>query len=172
MQYPLRQSASGTPGSLGLGQAIATRIYCGFYVFYYTIPILAAIVADSYIGRYATLVASASLYGLGCIVLTISSLTQNAEKGWGIPGLGISLFLIGLGAGSFRAIVVPFIADQQPRMGPTLKTLRSGEQVVIDYHITLHYVYNFILLVSQSNVAICARMVTDKLQDCEFGIYV
>jgi POT family proton-dependent oligopeptide transporter len=121
---------------------MATRIYCAFYLLYYTTPILFAIIADSYLGRYNTLVASIVLYCLGCVVLTVSSVASNLEKGWGVPGLAIAMVLIGLGGGGFRAIFVPFIADQQAWTKPRLETLRSGERVITDYQITLQYIYN------------------------------
>jgi dipeptide/tripeptide permease len=142
MEHPPHHENRQTPGALGLGQAMATRIYCAFYLFYYTTPIMFAIIADSYLGRYTTLVASVVLYCLGCVVLTVSSIASNLEKGWGVPGLAAAMFLIGLGGGGFRAIFVPFIADQQVWTKPRFVTLRTGEQVITDYQITLQYIYN------------------------------
>jgi POT family proton-dependent oligopeptide transporter len=87
MKHPLRREKHSTPGALGLGQAMATRIYCAFYLFYYVMPIVVAIVADSYLGRYAILMVSVLLYCLGCIVLTTSALASSVEKGWNVPAL-------------------------------------------------------------------------------------
>lgn len=142
MEHPLRQHTGQAPGALSLGQAMATRIYCAFYLFYYATPILVAVIADSYLGRYATLVVSVMLYCLGCTILTVSSSTSNVEKGWGVPGLAASMLLIGLGGGGFRAITVPFIADQQTRTESRVVTLKTGELVVTDYQVTLQYIYN------------------------------
>lgn len=142
MEHPPHRGTQREPGALGLGQAMATRIYCAFYLFYYVTPIIVAIVADGYLGRYATLVVSASLYCLGCIVLTTSSLSSSLEKGWGVPGLAVAMVLIGLGGGGFRAIMVPFIADQQTRTESRLVQLETGELVITDYQITLQYIYN------------------------------
>ena len=58
MQNPPR---SETPGALDLGQALATRIYCAFYIFYYVTPIVFAIMSDTRLGRYTTLNISAAL---------------------------------------------------------------------------------------------------------------
>jgi POT family proton-dependent oligopeptide transporter len=121
---------------------MATRIYCAFYLFYYAAPLLIAVVSDSYLGRYATLVVSVVLYCLGCAILTVSSITSIIERGWGVPGLAVSMFFIGLGGGGFRAIVVPFIADQQTKTEPRIMTLKTGEVVVTDYQITLQHIYN------------------------------
>jgi POT family proton-dependent oligopeptide transporter len=142
MEHDLHPSHDGPPGALGLGQAAATRIYCAFYVFYYTTPVLAAVVSDSYLGRYITLLISAALYTLGCIVLSVSSSMSMLEKGWGIHGLVFAMILIGLGGGGFRAVIVPFIADQQPQNPPTVQIRRGTEYVITDYRLTLDYIYN------------------------------
>jgi len=49
---------NGVPGQLGLGQAMATRIYCAFYIFYYVTPLLFAVVSDTRLGRLKTLTLS------------------------------------------------------------------------------------------------------------------
>ncbi|KAF1358616.1 hypothetical protein EJ07DRAFT_67827, partial [Lizonia empirigonia] len=144
MEHPLHRDAGQPAGALGLGQAMATRVYCAFYLFYYAAPILVAVVADSYLGRYVTLVASVVLYCLGCAILTMSSITSIIGRGWGVPGLGVAMLLIGLGGGGFRAIAVPFIADQQTEAEPRVMTLKTGEVVLTDYQITLQYIYNLV----------------------------
>lgn len=141
MEHPPRQDSRQKPGALGLGQAQATRIYCAFYVFYYATPIGISVIADSYLGRYATLVGSMVIYSLGCIIMTVSSLPGKLEKGWGLPGLISSMLMIGCGAGGFRAVIVPFIADQQPWFAPEL-VRTSGGLVFIDHQLTLQYIYN------------------------------
>ncbi|KAL5115346.1 peptide transporter ptr2 [Pleosporales sp. CAS-2024a] len=131
-----------TPGALGLGQAVATRIYCCFYIFYYITPIIVAFIADSKLGHYNSLVISMVLYCLGIAALTISSVPANLDKGWGVPGLVVAMFLIGLGGGGVKAIMPPFLADQYTKAEPQMKTLKTGEKVVTDYELTLQYIYN------------------------------
>lgn len=142
MEHPLRRDGGQTPGALGLGQANATRMYCAFYIFYYTTPTVFAVIADSHLGRYATLVISVVLYCLGCMVLTMGSIPSILEKGWGLPGLVLAMVLIGLGGGGFRATTIPFIADQHTETKPRIKTLKTGEKVITDYQLTLQYIYN------------------------------
>jgi POT family proton-dependent oligopeptide transporter len=50
-----RHRKTGAPGALDLGQAMATRIYCAFYVFYYITPLMFAIISDTRLGRFNTL---------------------------------------------------------------------------------------------------------------------
>ncbi|KAI8942025.1 hypothetical protein NX059_000131 [Plenodomus lindquistii] len=142
MEHPPHFDESQTPGALGLGQTKATRIYCAFYIFYYCAPMFVAPLADSRLGQYPTLVISVVLYSLGCTALTVSSLTSSIDKGWGLPGLILAMGLIGLGGGGFKAIMVPFIADQYEKRDPEVKELKTGEKVVTDYDLTLQYIYN------------------------------
>jgi POT family proton-dependent oligopeptide transporter len=88
-----------TPGALDLGQVKATRLFCAFFVLYFITPIFIAPLADSRLGQYKTLLLSLSIYCLGCVSLVISSLPANLERGWGVPGLSLSLVLVGLGGG-------------------------------------------------------------------------
>ncbi|KAF2875212.1 POT family-domain-containing protein, partial [Massariosphaeria phaeospora] len=129
-------------GALCLGQATATRAYCAFYIFYYISPLLVAVVSDTFLGRYKTLCISVFLFNCGCAALTITSLPRYIFEGWGVLGLILAMGLIGLGGGGFRAVMVPFIADQYVESPPTLKTLKSGEQVVTNRALTLQYIYN------------------------------
>lgn len=142
MEHPSHYDESQTPGALDLGQTKATRIYCAFYIFYYCTPIFVAPLADSHLGQYTTLIISVVLYCLGCTALTISSVTSFIDKGWGLPGLILAMALIGLGGGGFKAIMVPFIADQYEKKEPEIKELKTGEKVVTDYDLTIQYIYN------------------------------
>jgi POT family proton-dependent oligopeptide transporter len=142
MEHPPIREHGQNPGALGLGQAMATRIYCCFYIFYYAAPTLIAVVADSRLGQYTSLLISVILYCFGIAALTISSVPGNLERGWGVPGLVVAMFLVGLGGGGVKAILPPFLAGQYPKTGPRLRTLKSGERVVVDYELTLQYIYN------------------------------
>ena len=132
MQHPPHYQEGQTPGALGLGQSMATRLYCAFYILYYTTPTIFAIVADSWLGHFRTLVVSVAIYTLGCAALTVSSIPSQLDKGWGLPGLIVAMIMIALGGGGFRAIVIPFIADQYTEEESIVKTLKSGEKVVTD----------------------------------------
>jgi POT family proton-dependent oligopeptide transporter len=142
MQNPSNYAKGETPGALNFGQSTATRVYCAFYIFYYTTPTFFAILADSRLGRYTSLVMSVILYCAGWAILTVSSIPSSIDGGWGLPGLVVSMVLIGLGGGGFRAIMVPFIADQYTEKEPRVITLKTGEQVITDRQLTLQYIYN------------------------------
>lgn len=140
MENPRHYTIEGTPGALNLGQATATRIFCGFFVIYFTCPILFAPLVDSRVGQYKTLVISLGVYVLGCIALAVSSYPSMLDRGAGLPGLLMSMALIALGGGCVRlsryckayavltksyqaqATVRSFIAAQYKDRTPRLRT--------------------------------------------------
>ncbi|KAE8340233.1 hypothetical protein BDV24DRAFT_134444 [Aspergillus arachidicola] len=130
------------PGALGLGQSRATMIFNGFYLFYYLVPIPVALVSDAWLGRYAVLCISLSLYFCGTLVQFITSLPSLFHYESGLAGLVLSMILIGIGVGGTKAAITPFIGDQYPAKPAQVKTLATGERVIIDRTLTLQYVYN------------------------------
>ncbi|KAB8223433.1 POT family-domain-containing protein [Aspergillus novoparasiticus] len=139
------QNAPGdgaVPGALGLGQSRATMIFNAFYLFYYLVPIPVALVSDAWLGRYAVLCISLSLYFCGTLVQFITSLPSLFHYESGLAGLVLSMILIGIGVGGTKAAITPFIGDQYPVKPAQVKTLATGERVIIDRTLTLQYVYN------------------------------
>lgn len=140
MQNPPSSGDGQHSGALGLGQSFATRIYCLFYIFYYSVPILVAIVADSLLGRYMTLTISMCIYCLGCVALTVTSLPERLDQGWGFPGLITAMAFIGLGAGGFRVTAVPLMIDQYERKPPYVAQTRTEKYTVTDYELTVQWI--------------------------------
>jgi POT family proton-dependent oligopeptide transporter len=164
MEHPPDYAEEETPGALGLGQAMATRIYCSFYIFYYVIPIFVAVVADGRLGQYKTLLASIVLYCLGIVALLVSSIPANLAKGWGMPGLIVSMVLVGLGGGGVKAILPSFIADQYTETKPKVKTLGTGERVVTDYELTLQYICNLYYWIGNvGSLSVCIRLLHPRV---------
>ena len=52
------------------------------------------------------------------------------------------MVILGLGTGGIKSNVSPLIAEQYTRSKPALKTLPSGEKVVIDPNVTIQSLYN------------------------------
>ncbi|EED17634.1 oligopeptide transporter, putative [Talaromyces stipitatus ATCC 10500] len=133
---------SAVPGALGLGQSRATIVFNAFYLFSYFVPVPFAIASDTWLGRYTVLCISLSLYFCGTLVQFITSLPSLFSQESGMVGFAIMMVLIGLGVGRTKAAITPFIGDQYPVKLPQIKTLPTGERVIIDRTLTLQYVYN------------------------------
>ncbi|OJJ39933.1 hypothetical protein ASPWEDRAFT_151477 [Aspergillus wentii DTO 134E9] len=139
IQHP-RYSEKHT-GALGKGQTVATGISYFFVGWSYFAPILGAIAADSYFGRYKTIALATGFGSIGVLILFTTSLPDSLDHGAGLPGLMIALVLIGMGTGGIKSNVSPLIAEQfsQPAR---IKTLSSGEKVVVDPNVTVQTIYS------------------------------
>lgn len=93
---------------------------------------LGAIVSDQYLGKYWTIFYSALIYILGCLILFLTSLPVAIENGAALGGLIAAMIVIGAGTGGIKSNVSPLIAEQYQNTTPYIKTLNSGERVIVD----------------------------------------
>lgn len=80
--------------------------------------------------------------------MIIGAIPKVLQGGNGIAPFLISLFLLAIGAGLFKPNVAPTILDQYRHQKPYIRTLPSGERVVVDPEVTVQRVmlvfYGFI----------------------------
>jgi POT family proton-dependent oligopeptide transporter len=84
---------------------------------------------------------------LGHIILVISALppvivhSQNS-----LAAFLVGLIIMGIGTGSFKPNISPLIAEQLPVTKMTIRTLPSGEKVIVDPAVTASRVYHYFYL--------------------------
>ncbi|KAG2204743.1 hypothetical protein INT46_008326 [Mucor plumbeus] len=130
-------------GQLDRGQSTATALQNFFTFFCYFTPMLGAIIADGYIGRYWTIIIFSIVYMVGWLILTTTSIPSALENGAGFPGYVVALVVIGFGTGGIKGIVSPLCADQYRKTENYVKELKSGELVVVDYDLSIQHLYNW-----------------------------
>ncbi|KAI5841498.1 MFS peptide transporter, partial [Morchella snyderi] len=113
-------------GAIGLGQKGATGLSYFFQFWCYVNPILGAIIADQYMGKYNTILLFACVYIAGLLVLFVTSLPFAVESGAALGGLVAAMVVIGLGTGGIKSNVSP---------------LRGGERVIVDPAVTIQSIY-------------------------------
>ncbi|KAF2687652.1 DNA repair helicase [Lentithecium fluviatile CBS 122367] len=132
---------NGLPGALGLAQTGATALSNFFQFWCYVTPILGAIVADQYLGKYLTIKYFSMVYMVGIFILFVTSLPFSIERGGAFPGLIAAMIIIGLGTGGIKSNVSPLIAEQVRTTKPFVKHLRGGKRVIVDPEVTVQRVY-------------------------------
>ena len=132
---------NGLPGALGLKQSGATALSNFFQFWCYVTPILGAIIADQYLGKYLTIKYFSIVYMFGIFILFVTSLPVSIEHGGAFPGLIAAMFIIGLGTGGIKSNVSPLIAEQVRNTKPFVKHLSSGKRVIVDPNVTVQRIY-------------------------------
>ncbi|KAF2422731.1 PTR2-domain-containing protein [Tothia fuscella] len=142
-------SADAQPGALGKGQQASTGLTTFNQFWVYCMPLFGAYVADTYLGRYKTIVLSVIIAIIGHVILTASaapSVIAHPDTSLGVFIVGI--IIMGIGTGGFKPNISPLVAEQIPNEKMHVKTLKSGERVLVDPAVTTariyHYFYMFI----------------------------
>ncbi|KAF3843220.1 hypothetical protein F7725_002069 [Dissostichus mawsoni] len=100
---------------------LATSIYHVFVAFCYLTPILGAIVADSWLGKFKTIIYLSIVYAIGQVTMAISAIHDITDYDRdGTPDnmtfhvvlSMVGLFLIALGTGGIKPCVAAFGGDQ------------------------------------------------------------
>ncbi|XP_056871158.1 solute carrier family 15 member 1 [Takifugu flavidus] len=103
------------------GDDLATSIYHTFVALCYLTPILGAIVADSWLGKYKTIVYLSIVYAIGQVAMAVSAIhdiTDTNHDGkpdnmtFHVVLAMVGLFLIALGTGGIKPCVAAFGGDQ------------------------------------------------------------
>ncbi|KAI9150452.1 putative peptide transporter ptr2 [Paramyrothecium foliicola] len=129
------------PGALGRGQAVATALGNFFKFWAYASTVIGAIIADQYLGKFKAILCACVIYVIGLIILVSTSTHDAIMNGVGLGGLIAAMVTIGLGTGGIKANVTPLCAEQYQNSQPILKTLKSGEQVIVDPELTVQRLF-------------------------------
>ncbi|KAJ5119652.1 hypothetical protein N7448_010321 [Penicillium atrosanguineum] len=132
---------SDLPGGLGKGQAIASALGNFFKFWAYASTVIGAIIADQYLGKFKAITLSLGIYIVGLIILVTTSTPAAINSGAGYCGLITAMIIIGLGTGGIKANVTPMCAEQYQSTEPMIKTLDSGERVVVDPELTIERLF-------------------------------
>ncbi|KAF1964681.1 oligopeptide transporter [Bimuria novae-zelandiae CBS 107.79] len=135
------------PGALGMGKKVAQAItlFNTFYI--YVCPMLGAWIADTYLGRFKTIVFSVMIAEVGHALLTGSAAPGMLDK----PKNALALFIVGLlvmglGTGMFKPNISPLIAEQIPQDAPRVEVDKKGQRVIVDPAETAARIYNWFYL--------------------------
>ncbi|GJC81864.1 putative peptide transporter ptr2 [Colletotrichum liriopes] len=136
---------NGQPGALGMGQQASTGITTFNQFWQYFMPLFGAWVADKYWGRFKTICISIAIDLLGHFILIAAAVPPVITKpaGNSLAALLIGMITIGFATGGFKPNISPLITEQLDIEHLTVRTLPSGEKVIVDPAITINRVYNW-----------------------------
>ncbi|CAI7621333.1 unnamed protein product [Penicillium glandicola] len=144
VEFPLPAGGNGagapprgtqeTAGALGMGLQASTGFVLLFQFLAYIVPIFGGYWADTYVGRYKAIVIGVLICGVAHIIQIIGAIPSVLQQGksHAAPPFVISLLLLAVGAGIFKPNIAPTVLDQHKSQKPYVKTLKSGETVIVD----------------------------------------
>ncbi|KAH6888130.1 POT family-domain-containing protein [Thelonectria olida] len=161
MQFPLPKGGNGAgavakddpnghAGALGKGLQFASAMLepCKglqfasamvllFNFMAYLFPILGAYLADVHIGRYKAIMLGVIIGAVAHVIMIGGAAPSLLQAGHGLAPFIVSFFLLAIGAGIFKPNVVPTVIDQYTHQKEYVRTLASGERVLVDPETTV-----------------------------------
>lgn len=159
---PASVDATVPAGALGLGQVTASRLQQIFATVAYVFPLFGAVIADAKWGRYKTITVFCAVYFVGLVVITVTSFPSLLNAGLGLPGWAIGVMIVAIGTGGIKANVSPLVADQYRKTSLSIRTLSSGERVIVDPTMTISRIYS--LFYWCINVGSLSAILTTQLE--------
>jgi POT family proton-dependent oligopeptide transporter len=139
---PAGSNGDGPAGALNLGQTAATGLQNMFSFLAYITPIVGGIIADAKWGRYKTITVFCLVYFVGLLIILLTSLPVSLRHGAGLPGWIVGAIIVAIGTGGIKSNVSPLVADQYQKTRMYIRTLKSGERVIVDPNVTITRIYN------------------------------
>ncbi|KAI8972468.1 POT family-domain-containing protein [Pilobolus umbonatus] len=130
------------PGAMGKGQQTATALTTFFQFWCYVTPIISAIIADQYWGKYKTILIFSGVYMVGLIILTATAAPAAITAGATFPGFIVAIIIIGFATGGIKANVSPLVAEQYQNTKPYIKTIKNNERVIVSPQATYQQIFN------------------------------
>jgi POT family proton-dependent oligopeptide transporter len=121
----------------GEGLQFASALGTLFTFLAYLLPIFGAWLADAHIGRYKAIIIGVLIGGVAHVIMVGGAAPAVLKAGHGIAPFMISFFLLAIGAGIFKPCVAPIVIDQYTHQREYVKTLKSGERVIVDPETTI-----------------------------------
>ncbi|KZF20928.1 PTR2-domain-containing protein [Xylona heveae TC161] len=150
IEFPLPKGGNGsgappkgseeTAGALGRGLSTSSALVLLFSFLAYCIPILGGWIADTRLGRYKTICIGVAVCGIAHIIMVFGALPSVLKAGHGMAPFVISLLILAFGAGLFKSNIAPTVIDQIPNKKAHIRTLKSGERVIVDPESTIQNV--------------------------------
>jgi POT family proton-dependent oligopeptide transporter len=132
----------GLPGALNMGQRASFGIGQFNSFWSYTTPIIGAIIADEYLGRFNTIFIAIAFSILGHILLIVSAIPVVLTSGKAIAPFILGVIFLGFGTGAFKANISPLIAEQYRQSKPRVVVdKKTGERVITDPNITISRIF-------------------------------
>lgn len=127
-----KAGTSDTAGALGLGTKKSSAVSQSFSLLVYALPVFFGWLADTKTGRFPLIVWGVVVCGIAHVLMVACGAPSLLANHTAIAPFFISVYVLAIGAAMFKPNISPTLLDQMPVTVPVIKTLKSGEKVIID----------------------------------------
>jgi len=117
---------------------------------------------DQYVGKFKAICIACALYICGLTILVATATPASISSGAAFGGLIAAMVVMGLATGGIKANVTPLCAEQYQKTAAFVKTLKSGERVVVDPELTVERM--FIWFYFAVNVGALSPLITVNVE--------
>ncbi|KAF9264783.1 hypothetical protein L218DRAFT_957974 [Marasmius fiardii PR-910] len=137
---PLGGNGAGAPppgtqlnaGALGLGLQAATAITKAFSFLAFALTIVGGILADTRWGGFKTICIGTAMGIIAHVIMVVAAIPSVINGGLGVVPFAISVLALAIATSLIKPCIVPVLSDQSPVKSQYVKTLPSGEKVIVD----------------------------------------
>ncbi|CZR50253.1 probable peptide transporter PTR2 [Phialocephala subalpina] len=121
-----------TAGALGMGTVKSTAVSQSFSMLAYTLPMIFGWLSDTKTGRFKMICWGVAVCGVAHVLMVGSGSRELLANGNSKILYFISLYILAVGAAMFKPCISPTLLDQMKDTTLQVKTLKSGERVIVD----------------------------------------
>ncbi|KAL3489913.1 POT family-domain-containing protein [Aspergillus germanicus] len=96
---------------------------------------------QAFLGKFKAILIACGIYVVSLTILVTTATPSAINRGSAFGGLVTAMVIIGAGTRGIKANVTPFCAEQYQKAHAYVKTLKSGEQVIIDPELTVERMF-------------------------------
>ncbi|KAG8416869.1 hypothetical protein J3459_013590 [Metarhizium acridum] len=154
-----------------MGQRASTGITIFNQFWQYFMPLFGAWVADAKWGRYKTISAALGVNLFGHVILILSAIPPIiVRRGASLGCLVAAIIINGFGTGGFKPNISCLIVEQLGEQRMFVRTLESGERVIVDPAVTTERIYNWFYFFI--NVGALVGQLTMVYAETHVGFYL
>lgn len=128
-------------GALGLGVQTAQALTVLFAFLSYCTPLIGGYLADTKLGRYKACYVGVLIGFFSHVLLVVAAIPSVMREGHAIIPFVIGMITLAFASGFIRPTIAPLIADQCTVKKAYVKSLSSGEKVIVDPNATVERMF-------------------------------
>ncbi|KAG7092358.1 hypothetical protein E1B28_008718 [Marasmius oreades] len=137
---PLGGNGAGAPpqgtqlnaGALGLGLQAATAITKTFSFLAFALTIVGGILADTKWGGFKTICIGTAIGIIAHVIMVVAAIPSVLSRGLAVVPFAISILILAIATSLIKPCIVPVLSDQSLVKAQYVKTLPSGQKVIVD----------------------------------------